>query len=44
MNNLKNFYKESFLKGKLEKFFINLSPITALFYYSLLFTKQYTAL
>ncbi|EEN00466.1 hypothetical protein bthur0014_48160 [Bacillus thuringiensis IBL 4222] len=44
MNSLKNFYKESFLKGKLEMFYINLYPIIALFYYSLLFTKQYTPL
>ncbi|PEC84301.1 hypothetical protein CON28_16530 [Bacillus cereus] len=39
-----NFYKESFLNGKSEKFCIKYYSIAALFYYSLLFTKQYTTL
>ncbi|PIE95518.1 hypothetical protein CO726_09440 [Bacillus fungorum] len=40
----KNFYKAFFLSGKLEKFCIKSYSIAALFYYSLLFTKQYTTL
>ncbi|MDR4457073.1 hypothetical protein FO495_19855 [Bacillus tropicus] len=40
----KNFYKESFLKGNLEKSCIKPYSIATLFYYFLLFTKQYTTL
>ncbi|QWH63463.1 hypothetical protein EXW39_26130 [Bacillus mycoides] len=40
---LKKFYKEPFSPIKTEKFYIKSYSITTLFYYSLPFTKQYTA-
>ncbi|QWG30520.1 hypothetical protein EXW58_24385 [Bacillus mycoides] len=44
MNTLKNSIKSLFLQTKNENPYIKPYPIIALFYYSLLFTKQYTAL
>ncbi|QEL87702.1 hypothetical protein DN409_26235 [Bacillus mycoides] len=44
MNTLKNFIKGLFLQRKTENPYIKLYSITTLFYYSLPFTKQYTAL
>ncbi|QWH31287.1 hypothetical protein EXW51_26245 [Bacillus mycoides] len=44
MNTLKNSIKSLFLQRKTENSYIKPYSITALFYYSLLFTKQYTVL
>ncbi|QWI07992.1 hypothetical protein EXW54_26045 [Bacillus toyonensis] len=43
MNNVKTSIKNLF-KRQIKKFFIKSYSIAALFYYSLLFTKQYTTL
>ncbi|TBX56365.1 hypothetical protein E0M27_14880 [Bacillus mycoides] len=44
MNTLESSIKNLFLQSKAEKFHIKSYSIITLFYYSLLFTKQYTTL